>query len=246
VGFAPPPPSPLTFGPPLGHGVLFKAPVQCPPLLVWLGETRRRSSYLNRTSPVRFPIQAYLDAFPGALAAPTAWADMSAAQRAVVLALEIGDAAARVDLVSEVWVEQPGANFTHSAMGHYGACAPVSCTYTLTKPRDQKALALEVIATFGGNGAIIMSLLTLAVGWLAFFGRRHEKWGIRQAKLKARREGRPWPPPEEGEEAEGGGEDGGEEGGGGGGDGKSGGVELVAVGAPPLAADELPGTAVHA
>ena len=175
-----PPAAPNPFAP------AFSSPVQCPPLLQWLGGLRANSSYVNSTSPVRVTIQQYLDLFPPPTDTDTfPLLNLTTQQAEFLEGIVNGDLGQRAQLFSLLGIVSTGPTFQHKPLLHYAACAPSECVYSQVSKQSTVQIALTAFGILGGNVSITLSLL----GWLLLgISYAAQKWctGGQQSEEKQR------------------------------------------------------------
>ena len=110
----------------------------------------------------------------------------------------LGDSAQRVAALSSSLFSAP-LTFEHTVAGHYAACAPSSCSYTVISDPTAAALFVVGVSIFGGTSTTVIMFLALFVYWLSVCGyhwdhlREPDKYPLRWSA----------PPPSEEAESEG-------------------------------------------
>lgn len=163
---APPPPPPPEGSPPTPQTVLFNAPLRCPPLLRWLGELRKNSTYSTFASRSRFTIAEWKQVFPDEASAFTPPANLTPEQADLATRTLDGDLGDRVRLLATLQIVAQGPNFTHNAQQHYARCAPSKCTTTSISERTVFQLVLEGFSILGGTAAAVMGVFAWII-WTA-------------------------------------------------------------------------------
>jgi len=126
---------------------LFSTKLTCPAVLLTLAGARRRSSYLNQSSPLRVSFRSIR-------------AQFSQGSGAGITALQFGnDLAERIQLLSTLFINSSGPVFSHSPLAHYAACAPASCSFVTSSPPTLQFLVLDAINVAGGTGSLIISFI---------------------------------------------------------------------------------------
>jgi len=194
-------PSPLVFPP--EQPKLFSLPINCPPLISFMANAQGNSTYNSLKSPVRFSIKDFLHAFPTVAANPstaTLPPTRNELQRRLLELRNRGDTSERTDILALLMAKRGvGFNISYNIKAHYRTCNPSFCAWNVIQQRSNEEMALEAVASFGGNGAFIVSLMALIIAYLACFGRRYdqfmktaeEKRAEKEAKILEEEQGAP-------------------------------------------------------
>jgi hypothetical protein len=178
-GFSPPPPG-------LPHKVLFNVPLQCPPLLKFLGAARRNSTYFNASSPLRFTIQQWASIFNVTAENPSGVlpeSSRTALQRATLAQMWNGDLSDRIQLFSNLMFKRAGPRFLHDPLAYYAQCAPAACTYTSVLPRTPESIILEGIQIWGGTTSFVIQALAVLAFWCSVLRWRAARGGAEKESV---------------------------------------------------------------
>lgn len=170
VGFPPPASDDLP------QPVLTSLPLRCPPVITWLGSLRAKSSFRNRTSPLRYTVAEAVAIFPTDPKSPPS----NPTQQQIDFFQRIfnGDTAERADVLNTLMLDDSSTIFDHSPLQHYAACAPATCSYVTIDPQTFGSVALEAVSIYGGTATTVISAMGFAVLIVSFALRECCGYGI--------------------------------------------------------------------
>ncbi len=164
IGF---PPAPTTL---LPQGVLFNAPLRCPPLLTWLGKLRAQSSYFNSSSNNRLTFDNFTAAFGNIT-------DPAQRKAAILRRLVQGDLDDRAAVLSELMISKTnGKTCSVNATAHYETCAPATCLYTEIKRRTVLSIVNTAMTNYGGVASSIIMVFSSLTLYSSFFMYKLKIW----------------------------------------------------------------------
>ena len=157
----------------LPQGVLFNAPLRCPPLLVWLGQLRAASTYFNSTSNNRLTFDEVDRIFNN-------FVDPAERDAAILQRLDQGDLNDRVAVLSELMIARGGISFNVNTTAHYEACAPATCSYTKIEPPTVQRIVNLALANYGGTATSIIMVFGSLTLYSSFFMYQYKLWRARR------------------------------------------------------------------
>jgi hypothetical protein len=147
--------------------VLFRVPLVCPPVLVWLGQLRGNSTYAGLASPARPLTRGFADLNTDAI-------------DAITDAALTGDLSERAALLAELFIARGSIAFNVSAETHYELCAPSICSYTTIEPPTVVRIINIALANYGGTASSILMILGSVVLYLSFISYQLKRRRARQ------------------------------------------------------------------
>lgn len=146
--------------------VSFTAPLRCPPLVTLLSKLRANSTLSQKSSPLRFTLRDYFEAFPNG--DDPFDPNLNDAQTAIFTAFFNGDTVERAAVLSSLMISN--ATFAHRPLDHWASCAPSSCTYQTVVDPVLGDILLQAVTVYGGTATTVvtgLSMLAFLVSLLA-------------------------------------------------------------------------------